>query len=94
MLYISTSVWVLHTPNTGQNMLFHCFCAKRLKKFRKKWVIKFAPERWWSVLFPEKTMFSMLKTSFYMQEGVNKFSWLDNIINIGLSHPKAVLSSR
>ena len=25
MLYILTSVWVLHCPNAGQNLLFQCF---------------------------------------------------------------------
>ena len=25
LLYISTRVWVLHTPSTGQNMRFHIF---------------------------------------------------------------------
>ena len=28
LLYISTSVWLLHTPNAGCNMLFQFFCAK------------------------------------------------------------------
>ena len=32
LLYISTSVWVLYTPNTGRILLFQCSCAKKLKK--------------------------------------------------------------
>ena len=32
ILNISTRVWVLHTPNAGQNMLFQCFLWKKLKK--------------------------------------------------------------
>ena len=35
VLYIFTRVWVLCTPNTGQNMLFQLFCAKKLKKGAK-----------------------------------------------------------
>ena len=37
MLYISTSVWVLRTPNAGQNLHFqHCLCYKAEKKFAAK----------------------------------------------------------
>ena len=38
MLYISTSVWVLCTPNAGQNLNFQhfsCLEAKKRKKVRK-----------------------------------------------------------
>ena len=35
MLYILTSVWVLRTPNTGQNSHFQRFCAKRWKNAKK-----------------------------------------------------------
>ena len=31
LLYILTSVWVVHTPNTGWDRLFNCFCTKKLK---------------------------------------------------------------
>ena len=61
MLYISTSVRVLCTPNTGQNMLKS---LKRWEKARnllqnlaKNWFFKFAPKRCWlKALFPEKTL--------------------------------------
>ena len=36
MLYISTSVWMLHTPNTVQNMLFQFFFAKKHNKKETK----------------------------------------------------------
>ena len=45
MWYILTNVWVLFTPNAGQNMLFNVFCAKN-------GVFKSAPECWLRVLFP------------------------------------------
>ena len=32
VLYILTSLWVLRTPNTGRNMLFQHFSAKKAKK--------------------------------------------------------------
>ena len=32
LLYISTSVWVLRTPNAGQNSYFWRFCCKKPKK--------------------------------------------------------------
>ena len=35
VLYILTSVWVMFAPNAGQNLLFHCFLFKKLKKRRK-----------------------------------------------------------
>ena len=33
--HISTSIWVLGTPDAGWNMLFQCFTRKKLKKGRK-----------------------------------------------------------
>ena len=36
LLYISTRIWVLHTPNTGRNMLFQLVLWKKAKKARKK----------------------------------------------------------
>ena len=30
MLYILTSVWLLHTPNAGEKVIFSIFCAKKL----------------------------------------------------------------
>ena len=64
--YISTSVWVLHTPNAGPNGHFLIFCAKKLKSTTlvpkkvtnlwqnsaKKGFLKFAPKHWSRVLFP------------------------------------------
>ena len=51
MLYISTSYWVLHIPNTGRNMLFQRFSANKTlhphsganfkKTFFAKFCIKF-----------------------------------------------------
>ena len=35
VLYILTCIWVQHTPNAGQNMLFQSFLWKKLKKERK-----------------------------------------------------------
>ena len=32
MLYIWTSVWVLHTPNNGGNMLFNVFSCRKAKE--------------------------------------------------------------
>ena len=32
LLYISTSVWVLRTPNAGRNSHFQCFLRKKAKK--------------------------------------------------------------
>ena len=32
VLYISTSIWVLHNPNAGRNMLFQHFSANKLNK--------------------------------------------------------------
>ena len=53
MLYISTSIWVLGTPNPGQNSHFQHFLQKTLKKqeicsnfLQKTRFFKFAPERW------------------------------------------------
>ena len=34
-LYILTSLWLLHTPNTDWNMLFQCFSLKKHKKKEK-----------------------------------------------------------
>ena len=36
LLYISTSGWVLCTPNAGWNSNFQHFCAKKLKNCKKK----------------------------------------------------------
>ena len=36
LLFISTSIWVLRTPNAGQNLHFNIFHAKNLKKNAKK----------------------------------------------------------
>ena len=33
-MYILSSIWVLRTPNTGQNLNLNAFCAKKLKKAR------------------------------------------------------------
>ena len=35
LLYILTSVWVLHTPNAGLDMFFNFLNAESLKKLRK-----------------------------------------------------------
>ena len=62
---ILTSVWLLHTPNAGQNLNFQHFFAKKAEKMQKKVVnlqqnlakkrfFKFAPIGWPSVLFPDK----------------------------------------
>ena len=61
MLYISTSVWMLDTPNTGGHSHFQCFSAKKLKKqeicskfLQKTCFLKFAPKRLSTVLFSKK----------------------------------------
>ena len=36
LLYISTSVWVLGTPSTDQNMLLQCFLCKENEKRKKE----------------------------------------------------------
>ena len=36
VLYILITIWVLRTPNVGQNMLFQCFCSKSWKKKEAK----------------------------------------------------------
>ena len=53
MLYISTSVWVLRTPNAGRNSHFQHFSAKSLKKqdicskfLQKTCFFKFSTKRW------------------------------------------------
>ena len=71
MLYISTSVWVLRTPNVGRYSHFQRFCCKKPKtskkfaaNFSKKQVfLEFAPERWSTVLLPIKWAFSILRSS-------------------------------
>ena len=35
VLFISTSIWVLHTPNAGQNIILHFLGMKKLKKEEK-----------------------------------------------------------
>ena len=37
LLYILTSVWVLGTPNTSQNMLLSCFWHKKAGKKEDNW---------------------------------------------------------
>ena len=37
MLYILTSIWVLRTPSTGQNLLFPCLCKILLEKAMNEW---------------------------------------------------------
>ena len=62
VLYISTSVWVLHTPNAGLNSHFQHFFynkAKISKKFAanfctKTCFFKLAPKCWSTDLFPIK----------------------------------------
>ena len=36
LLCILTSVWVLHTPNAGQNVLFLIFSMKHVKKEKRR----------------------------------------------------------
>ena len=50
VLYISTSIWILHTPNAGPNMLY----TKRRKNEAKKCVFWVCIQSSWRVLFPEK----------------------------------------
>ena len=46
MLYILTSVWVLHIPNASRNMLFNIFHAKKLikKEIKHKFEYRFQQE--------------------------------------------------
>ena len=41
LLYISTSVWVLHILSAGQNMLFNIFEQKNKMQKWKKFIVKF-----------------------------------------------------
>ena len=56
VFYILTCIWVLHSKCWSK----YAFSKKGKKskkfdsKFSKEWVFKFAPERWPSVLLPEK----------------------------------------
>ena len=40
VVYFLTSVWVLNTPNADQNMLFHVFGIKKLKRGKKQEKLK------------------------------------------------------
>ena len=91
MLYILTSIWWLHTPNTGQNLLFQCFQAKILKKekkskkfgakFSRKSFFLFTPKHWRKVLFSEKTHFHCWRYGFICKKLKNysKICWLSPI---------------
>ena len=37
IIFFLTSIWVLRTPNAGQNMLFKSFLCKKVKKEEKAW---------------------------------------------------------
>ena len=82
VLYISTSVWVLRTPNAGRNdhfQRFYSFFLEKNKKFAanfsKKEFFKFAPEHWWTVLLPKNELFP-LKSRFYLKSrGKSSFFW-------------------
>ena len=67
MFCISTSVWVLRTPNAGWNSHFQGFYSFFLEKAKylqqissKTRFLKFAPERWSTVFFPKNDLFSCL----------------------------------
>ena len=51
MLYISTSVWVLHTPNAGQNLHYKCFSRRKAIKMQKKIVAKFCKKQAFLTLY-------------------------------------------
>ena len=80
LLYISTSVWVLHNPNTGRNSHFQHFVAKKLKNAKKvtnlqqnlakNGFFKFAPKCWSSVLFPKKQLFLSKKKLLFTYESL------------------------
>ena len=78
MLFVLTSVWVLRTPNAGQNMLFKCFFAKKLKIcFGVKNSKKFGNKQIFykivckSQLFVGKTVFLEKKAHFFGNKTVN-----------------------
>ena len=79
MLYISTSIWVLHTLNAGWNFNFQRFLsrkAKKSKKFCKK--ITFFP----ALLWPSIRL-SSIKTFPFLETASGKVS-----ANGGLSLPE------
>ena len=69
VLYISTRVWVLHTPNASWNLnLTSFFCAEKPKEMQtsKKFAaqlsqknIFFVPKRWSSVIFSRNNLFTL-----------------------------------
>ena len=50
MLYILTRVWVLPTPNAGQNQLFNFFKQKIEAKIEKIMFLSLHPNAGWSIL--------------------------------------------
>ena len=60
LLYVLTSVWVLHTLKAGQNILFPCICRKKAERGRKSMKIE--------AEFSKKTCFSNAGREFYSQK--------------------------
>ena len=64
VLYILTSIQVVGTPNTGQNLLLQHILLHKVEKRKKskhiveklskKSVFEFAPKCWLRIVFPEK----------------------------------------
>ena len=82
VLYILITIWVLRTPNVGQNMLFQCFCSKSWKKkearklMQNKKKFELAPKRWLRALLPEKNTFVLVKRCFYLVKRIQNVAEL------------------
>ena len=83
MLYISTSVWVLRTPNAGWNSHFHFFFAKKLKK-SKKYAANFCKKHVFLSLHQNAgPLFCSQKMSFLLWKHVFTYEKLLNTITLG-----------
>ena len=79
VLYISTSVWVLRTPNANQNSHFQRFSAKKQKKqefcskfLQKTRFFEFALKRWSTVLLQKTNNLQLIvgKSGFLREKAV------------------------
>ena len=77
LLYISTSVWVLHKPNAGQNSHAHRFFWKKALKKAKKFAAKFFKKQFFL------TWHQNAGQVFYSQKIVSLFVWDSSVANFG-----------
>ena len=71
MWYVSTSVWVLHTPNASQNIFFWSFCTF-LQDFDAK-IMKNEVKRAYFWLIP-KQLLTKIASLALLKSGENTFS--------------------